>query len=235
MPRWLIIASWHDRAAHWAHRGLAAQGNDCELLWSERLESAEVTWRHRVETGSASVEISLADGGHLQTGDFAAVLNRMITPPMTGLARVNGADSVYARSEQVAFALSWLQALAPVVVNPPAPRGLAGAWRSAAEWRALALAAGFSVEPLISDSHAAEPFPVFPLAPPDILVIGDEAFGQAAEPEVAAPAIRLARLACTPILGLWLNGRELTTATPHPDLSLGGERGHDALARLLDR
>lgn len=214
-----------------------ARGRTCDLLLTERLESAEVLWRHFVSSTSGSVEVRLRDGDRLRSGEFSAVLNRVISPPLTQLARADWEDSAYARSEQVAFSLSWLHALAPVVINPPAARGLAGAWRSPLEWRMLALDAGFEVEAFDADSDAHEPAHGVPLSPAPGMVIGESAFGMAALPGVAGPAIRLARLAETPVLGLWFcSGREgrFTMATPHPDLALGREAGLDALERLLD-
>jgi hypothetical protein len=195
-----------------------------------------VQWRHRVGRGSPSVEVLLPDGDQLRSGEFSAVLNRVIAPPLAGLARTSGEDSAYARSEQIAFSLSWLRALAPLVVNPPTARGLAGAWRSSVEWRSLGRAAGLDVEPLVRESLAPEPASVFPQLPPTGMVIGDEAFGAAAEPRVKAAAIRLSQMAETPILGLWLSAdrhRRLTMATPHPVLSLGGKGGVAALERVL--
>lgn len=235
MPSWLLVASGQDASALWAWRVLGARGHRCEVVLTEALELPDVHWRHRVATGGADVEITLSDGRRLKTGDFDAVLNRVITPPLTLLARMGWEDSAYARSEQIAFSISWLRALAPLVINPPAARGIAGAWRSALEWRVQARTAGFEVEPLRVDSRDPQSLAAFPLTPPDVLVLGEEAFG-AASPSQRAAAVRLARATGTPILGLWLtdsHAPRLTMATPHPDLTLGGEAGVDALERLL--
>jgi hypothetical protein len=232
----LVVATRSDASAHWAWRGLRERGYECEFVLTEELATADVRWCHRVGTSGSSVEVSLADGRCLRSGHFSALLNRAFVPPLTALARAGWRDSDYARSEQVAFCLSWLRALSPVVVNPPTARGLAGAWRSPLEWRQLAATAGFEVEPLVADSHCADRVKAFPFTPPDGLVVGDQAFGTAGAPEVKAAAIRLSRLAATPILGLWFSDRrrlQLKMATPHPDLTVGGGRALTALERLL--
>jgi hypothetical protein len=152
------------------------------------------------------------------------------------MAQMQWQDSDYARTEQSAFALSWLHALAPVVVNPPAARGLAGAWRSQAEWAGLARRAGLDCALDTADSHDPGRVHCFPQTPQNGLVVGERAFGLAARPETRHAAIALAREADTPLLGLWLTDEEvprLTMATPHPDLSLGGEPGIDALEEVL--
>jgi hypothetical protein len=235
---WLVVASGQDASAHWVWRGLRARGHRCELLLTEALETAEVRWRHRIDARRTRVEATLADGRCLRSGDYSAVLNRTIAPPLMVMARMGWEDSEYARSEQIAFALSWLRGLAPVVANPPTSRGLAGAWRSPLEWRALARSAGLEISPLVADSHDPDTTGGFPLTPATGLVIGKEAFGSAAQPGVKAAAIRLAQAAETPMLGFWFSDQHrsrLMMATPHPDLTLGGERGLEAVERLLSR
>jgi hypothetical protein len=233
MGRWLILASGHDTSAHLAAQYFRRRGRATEVLVTERLEGAGVRWRHRVGVHGAEVEVALADGRHLRSGDFSAVLNRAMLPPLTVMARAAWEDSAYALSEQSAFALSWVNALAPNVVNPPTPRGLAGAWRSPLEWRSLAAAAGLEPVPFKADTDALEAAPVFPDGPPNALVIGECAFGAAADEPVRAAAVRLARLASTPILGLWLTDGRLAMATPNPDLSMAGAEGLAALEGLL--
>jgi hypothetical protein len=231
--RWLILASGYDSSAYLAGEYFRRRQHRIEVLLTERLEGADVRWRHRVGTAGADVELALADGRHLRSGDFSAVLNRTMLPPLTVMARAAWEDSAYALSEQSAFALSWLHALAPVVVNPPTPRGLAGAWRSPLEWRCLAAVAGLEAAPLEADSDAPDGTPMFPDGPPNALVIGDRAFGAAANEPVRGAAVRLSKLASTPILGLWLTDDRLTMATPNPDLSIAGTEGMAALERLM--
>jgi hypothetical protein len=180
--------------------------------------------------------MTLADGRRLDSGTVSVVLNRVFSAPLTLLAAAQWEDSTYARSEQSAFALSWLQALAPVVINPPAARGLAGAWRSAVEWCGLARYVGLDCAGLVLDSHEPDSLLGFPTALHNGLVIGTRAFGLAARPEIRAAAVRLAQEAETPLLGLWLTEEaspRLMMATPHPDLSFGGEAGIDALDELM--
>jgi hypothetical protein len=236
MRDWLLVASRQDTSALWAFERLSARGRPCQVLLTEALHSSEVRWLHNVSTRGAGVTVTLADGRRLDSGDVAAVLNRAFTAPLTLMAQMQWKDSDYARTEQSAFALSWLQALAPVVINAPAARGLAGAWRSQVEWSGLARRAGLDCASPEADSHEPDSVICFPRAPQNGLVIGERTFGLAARSEVRAGAIALAREAGTPLLGLWFTGEtspRLTMATPHPDLSLGGEPGIDALEEVL--
>jgi hypothetical protein len=173
----------------------------------------------------------------LRSGEFSAVLNRAVSPPLTMLARMHWEDSAYARSEQAAFSLSWLSALAPLVVNRPSARGQAGAWRSALEWRSLAQSAGLAVEPFEADSDRPSGASYDAQVQPTGLVVGDDAFGVAAQPGLKPAAIQLARCAETPIIGLSFSDgpqHRLMMVTPLPDLTLGGEGTVSALERLLD-
>jgi hypothetical protein len=236
MRDWLLVASRQDTSALWAFERLNARGRPCQVVLTEALQSSEVRWLHSVSSRGAGVTMTLADGRRIDSGNVAAVLNRALSAPLTLMAQMQWPDSDYARSEESAFALSWLQALAPVVVNPPAARGLAGAWRSRAEWSGLARRAGLDCAPHEADSHDPGSVHCFPQAPQNGLVIGERAFGLAARPEVRPAAIALAKVAGMPLLGLWLTDEQaprLTMATPHPDLSLGGEPGIDALERVL--
>jgi hypothetical protein len=151
-------------------------------------------------------------------------------------------DANYVRSELTAFAASWLQALAPRVVNEPTPQGLCGAWRAPVQWRALALEAGLPVASTTFDSTNPPPVGFGFDAEPSttLLAIGGEVFDGALPKAVRAAAHRFAILAETPILGLRFAGREprrdgwrLLDATPYPDLSSGGDAAIPALEALL--
>jgi hypothetical protein len=236
MRDWLLVASRQDTSALWAFERLSARGRPCQVVLTEALQSSEVRWFHSVSTRGAGVTVTLAGGRRIDSADLAAVLNRAVNAPLTLMAQMQWQDSDYARTEQSAFALSWLHALAPVVVNPPAARGLAGAWRSPAEWSGLARRTGLDCASHEADSHDPGGVNCFPQVPQNGLVIGERAFGLAARPEIRAAAIALAKEAGTPLLGLWFTDEispRLTMATPHPDLSLGGESGIDALEAVL--
>jgi hypothetical protein len=233
---WLLVASAQDTSALWAFERLSAHGRPCQVLLTEALQSSDVRWVHHVTSAGARVTVTLADGRRIDSADIAAVLNRTFLAPFTVMAQSQWPDSAYARSEQSAFALSWLQALAPVVLNPPVARGLGGAWRSATEWFGLAQRAGLPCAPLTADSHEPDTLMHLPMRPNDGVVIGTRTFGVADLPGLREAAVTLARTADTPLLGLWFSQEgppRLETATPHPDLSLGGEAAVHALAELL--
>ncbi|MEA2213636.1 MAG: hypothetical protein QOF83_3584 [Solirubrobacteraceae bacterium] len=189
-----------------------------------------------MSTDAVGVTVTLADGRRIDSADIAAVLNRTILAPFTAMAQGQWPDSAYARSEQSAFALSWLEGLAPVVVNSPAARGLAGAWRSATEWFGLARRAGLPCAALTVDSREPDTLVRMPMRPNDGLVVGRQTFGVPDRPGLRAAAVELARAADTPLLGLWFSREgppRLEMATPHPDLSVGGEFAVEALDELL--
>jgi hypothetical protein len=232
---WLVVCSRSDAPALWAAGRLQAFGRPVEVLYTEDLDAPGVRFSHRVDRRSASTRIVLADGRAIDSGRVSSVLNRMLIPPLDVLRRALPGDVTYARSELVAFTMSWLRALAPVVVNDPACRGLSGAWRSPLEWRSLARRAGLATTPVTAGTGRPGAAAETAMPVTDVLVVGDETFGAPADERLRRGAARLARLAETPIIGLSFapGTRRLASVTPHPDLSRGGDPGAHAIERLL--
>lgn len=208
----------------------------------EALDTPVTSWAHEVGAGGAGVEVHLGDGRRLGTAGVRAVLNRLVWPPLGMVAAAAPADAVYARSELTAFAVSWLHALAPVVVNEPTSQGLCGRWRPALHWRVLGMRAGLPVAPLHVTSAERSREEDGAAVSTTILSIGGELLGSSAPDAIRQATHRLAVLSKTAILGLRFAGADparcgwrLLDAVPQPDLTTAGEAGIAALEAVLAR
>ncbi|MFD4399863.1 hypothetical protein [Kitasatospora sp. NPDC058478] len=221
---WLVLCDPADRAAVWAYEGLRERGLEpLELLSPQTLLSSTRSV-HRVDRLGASFEITLPDGRVLDSRDVDGVLNRVASAPFGYLPFTTHTDAAYAAQELDALLLSLLTCLAPVSVNRPAGYGLCGAWRSTAEWTALAIRAGLPARPArISSSPDGEPRAA-PTGRGDVLVLGEHVFG-APPAEDEEPYVRLARLAEVDLLGIDLLGAD----PPGADLPGADPPGADLL------
>jgi hypothetical protein len=243
---WMVLCHAADPSAIWAYERLRSRNPDVELLPADDLSSPWTVWEHRVHSSGATVQVRLPDGrmaGSPPDGSGpTAVLNRLSTPPVGVLAAVGGTDADYALSETSAFTISWVEALAPTVVNRASTQGYCGRWRTPLHWRTLAARAGLPVVPLTLDSGEPDPAVAHPTGnDTTVLCIGGR-FLADAPAEVHAAAARLSTLAQTPILGLRFDGADpaktgwrFLDASPQPDLSAAGEAGVDALVEVLSR
>jgi hypothetical protein len=237
---WLVLCEDHDEAALWACKGLAARGLDAvELVTSRSLWSA-TRWVHRLGVAGSGLEVTLADGREICSGEVRGTLNRLLSAwsPQVDLAR--DGDREYAIQEIHAFYVSWLLALGGPMLNRPHMQGLSGRWRHSSEWLALGARAGLPARPRALDSDEPPPW----TAPDDpdaqtVITAGGRVIG-APSADLVAGCRRLAELSGTPLLGTTFRrdgsgrkGWHLVGATPHPDLRLGGEPLLDALAAAL--
>lgn len=220
---WLILCEPHDRSALWAYTHLAASGTEpieivtpAQLVYSPR--SA-----HRLGDGEPSLEIELADGRQFTSTSVTGVLNRISSLPTDHIAVVRASDRAYAIEELSALVLSWLACLRNVV-NRPHPLGMAGHHRHPTEWARLAMAAGFRTGPPASGTPVMR------------LVFDGEVFGPQATDEVIESCARLGDLAETRLLGIAVDEADdssrFVSATPTPDLRVGGRPFLDSLSRL---
>ena len=239
----LVLAHSWDGSARWAADRLRTRSDRrAELVLVESLGAASVRWRHELGHRGVETEIQLENGRHLRSGGIRAVLNRVIQPPVAGLGAAVPEDAEYARSELTAFAISWIRALAPIVVNQPTPQGLSGRWRAPLCWRALAAEAGLPVAQATfdSDDPASVPLAINGEPSTTVLIIGGEALARGLPSAVQSAIRRFAGLARTPILGVRFAGLDparhgwrMLDATPNPDLSSAGDSAIKALERLL--
>ena len=236
---WLVLCTTDDLAALWVARGLTARGlQPLEVVSAEAL-AYNRRFEHRFIAGQPSVKITLADGRVIDSATVRGTLNRLQIMPGSHL-RANAIDRQYAEQELSALYLSWLHALPGMMLNRPTPQGLCGEWRHPAEWVWLANQAGLSTAPYVQSELRAAPLPGAQTSPINrtIIVVNGICCGAPAPEDVNAGCSRLSELAATPLLGIdfyftpdgkWI----FSKATPFPDLRLGGDRLHDALAHCL--
>jgi len=239
---WLVLCEPYDAAAMWAYRGLASRGLEPLELVDGGTAAALAGRCHEVDGyGNTRADLVLPDGRTIRGDDVIGVLNRVVSAVPSHVVRATRSDREYAAQEFTALFLSWLRALPCVVLNPATPLGLSGQWRYPAEWAVLAARAGFATPPYRrSSTEAVEESrrTVGGDAPAErtVFAVADEVVG-APDEGSAGRCRELARLAETPLLGISMSRRAegwtFLAATPHPDLSAGGDPLLDALARAL--
>lgn len=243
---WLLLCSKYDSSALWAYEGLRKRGLlPLELITDEMLLRG-CKWEHRVGACEASISITLADGRVINNKNVRGTLNRLTHVPLKALAAIP--DYEYATQEYAAFFMSWLYALPEPVINPSVAGGLSGAWRHASEWVSLAAQAGLPTPDYkqTSEDTIDERVELRRLLPAGLptthfIVVGNRLVGPSLPPETRAACVQLAKLAQTALLGIEMaqdpasNSTVFASATPMPDLKLGGEPLLDALAAELYR
>jgi hypothetical protein len=140
-----VVASRQDRTAALVAAALRdCHGPAAAIRWLDAGALAlAIGWSHRVgRTGEATTDLRLPTGEQLDAGALGVVLNRAAPPAPPAFS---GPDREYAATELFALLLSWLASVPGPVVNPPSPRGLAGAGRGRLEWLGLAAAAGIPI------------------------------------------------------------------------------------------
>lgn len=238
-----IFCPANDLPALWAYQGLKRRGllpleifTPEALVYNQRLE-------HRLQNGETLIQLTLQDERDLNGAAIRGVLNRISALPQEHLRAAAPADLLYAVQEQHAILLSWLHGLSCTLINPPGPRGLCGDFRSTAEWIWLAGKAGLPAIPFRQNSTtiACAPSSVA-AATLQVIVLDGDIFGYPQTLKVLETfRVSLARLAG--LSGLRLLGVEFqlgpdgellfASATPMPDLRLGGEPLLDTLAGAL--
>jgi hypothetical protein len=238
---WIVLCRRHDHSGLWAFERLRrrARLQPLELVLIEDLSSPQVRWEQRIDGGGAAVRIDLPDGRRLDSSATRGVLNRMLGALGGAAALAHPDDREYAVSELAAFAASWLHCLAPLVINPPKPNGLAGPFLHPLQWRALAHEAGLDVAPFHADSDAPPAMQIDPVGTA-LLAVDGELLADGAPAEVQAGVHALAALSGLPLLAVRFAGAPERTgewrfldASSFPDLSAGGEAGVEAIEAAL--
>ena len=229
----LILCSPADRPALWAACGFQRRGLAIEVMSGEALVLAPA-WEHRIGTdGATASTIRLHDGRVIEHSAIDGVLNRLGAVPAPSIG-ANEPDAAYIQQERAALLLSWLASLRNVV-NSPTPWGLAGPWHSPAHSTWIASAAGLTVSTLpLSQASRSRPARL-PRA--SIIVFDGKVFGMRAPALPLEACVAYARLAHTRLVGLefvhtrgqWV----FETATPMPDLAVGGAALLTALATAM--
>jgi hypothetical protein len=148
---WLVLAQDGDVEARWLADQLRAEASrPVELIEAGELVH-ECRWEHRIGTELTSSRLVVGDAKVIGSGHVDGVVNRLIWLSADGFEGAPPGDREYASNELFALGLSWLESLGPRVLNRPAGAGLSGAWRTQAQWRALARSAGLPIVPYDSD------------------------------------------------------------------------------------
>jgi hypothetical protein len=241
---WLVIASEYDEPARWVADRLPSAGIDPTVLVTDA-DFAGATWEHRLGADDVTSRLTLGDGRVIDSHEIRGTVNRLQQAPLMPLAPE---DREYGFHESSALIVSWLASFPGPMLNPPDTRGLAGVWRSPAEWALLASEAGLPAAPVTIDSETEWPadgsgwraWPPYAPIDEDIIVVGEAVF--ALEPLTESTMDACRRLAClaqTPILGLVFSCAtcggtpEVAAATPLPDLRAGGPELIEALVVAL--
>jgi hypothetical protein len=250
---WLVICGTNDVSSLWAYQRLKARGllQPLELITSELL-AYSLYWEHRVGNDKADITIHLADGRTIQRDQLSGMLNRHLFLPSDHLRLADPDDRSYAQQEMMALFMSWLKCLPEPVLNRPTAQGLSGAWRHISEWVWLAAKSGLPTPNYqqssadLRDEHAEQR--LFPKSIPvkTVFVVASEVVAGWAErgrigvvpPEIAQACKRLSRLTQTELLGIEFVSTAqhpwtFASATPAPDLRLGGEALLDVLTLAL--
>jgi hypothetical protein len=235
----MIICDDRDAGAFWAVTQFQKRGIGVELVTASALEAAS-RWHHAIVGEVAETRIDLADGRIIDSARPQAILNRLSYIPTDRLRATAGTDYGYALQEYYALYLSWLGGWPAVVLNRAVPQGLCGNHRTPSEWIALAYRAGLpAVSWKQSDRDPQErvwqPPPAGSLA---MFVCTGAVVANTPVPTEFHPAcVRLAELAGCDLLGMHFERREetwvMTSASPMPELSWGGDALAEALAGAL--
>jgi hypothetical protein len=250
---WLLLCTADDHPALWAAGRLRARGLDPLVVLTPELLHHSFRWQHRLGNDNApSVAFTLADGRRIRGEAIRGVLNRLTGLPPHLVEALPPADRTYALQEWAALHVSWLSSLEAPVLNLPVVHGLGGALRSEAEWVCLAAGAGLPTLPFRRSTERRATAELLPsqcgaelqrraegdARPPGartICVVDGAAIDGALPPDLKAGCARLGGLAGTRLIGVTLdvlNGTFLT-ASPRPDLRIGGEALIDALCTAL--
>lgn len=148
----------------------------------------------------------------MQPSAVTGVITRLGGIGPADLPSVHATDRGYAAAELGAFLLAWLDGCPVPVINRPEPGSLNGPAWSPAQWVLAAHQAGLPVVPLrlgSSPGFAGDPSPANGggVSPEGvtIMVVGDRVIGDV-HPSLGEGAVRLARSAGTPLLGVTLDG-----------------------------
>lgn len=235
---WLLLCTSDDHPALWAAERLRARGLSPLVIVTPELLHFSFKWQHRLGNDDPpSVQFTLADGRVIRSSGIRGVLNRIAALSPHLVSRLVPADQSYALQEWTALHISWLSALEVPVLNRPVMQGLCGAWRHESEWTWLAARAGLSAMPFRQDgspgvaparlASCRKTRPVF--------VVDDRVVGVGLSAATAAACASMGRLSSTRLLGIELDAADDTfvSASPRPDLRLGGEPLITALCEVL--
>lgn len=244
-----ILCPANDLPALWAYQGLKRRGlSSLEIITTEALVYNR-RLEHRLGDDYTITGITLADGRVLYGAEYHSILNRINALPIEHFRNASPADRQYAAQEQQAVFLSWLHGLPGVLINRPGARGLCGDLPSPAEWIWLAGCVGLPTLPFKQcDSQVPQDYAGAGNSTSQVIVLDSQVFGQpktlkqlslqSSQESFRLSIARLAELSRLRLMGIGFyftsSGEpRFASATPLPDLRLGGEALLDALVEAL--
>jgi hypothetical protein len=242
---WLLLCEHTDWSALWAHRGLQVREVEPLEIVTSDLLAYSLRLEHRITREAARTEITLADGRTIRSGEVRGSVNRLQRVPTRHLAGAVEADRAYAYQELNALLLSVLHSLPGPMLNRPVGHSLSGPWLHPSEWTYRAVEAGLPVATYVRMSdHGGDGDDAFAVPPAGmpietIIVVGEGVVGRHTPTAIVDGSRRLAERTGASLLGVqftvgdgeWL----FASATPYPDLAIGGKPLLDLLAAALRR
>jgi hypothetical protein len=226
----LVACAATDVSALWLARALVQLDETVEVVTVEELGSARL--EHRIEHGSSSVVLDLADGRRVDSAAVDMVVNRVVAPPTVPRQLVATSDCDYAEQELWAVTLGWLASFSCPILNPPSPMGLAGAHRSDLEWRSLAARSGLAV----AGPAAAPTVELVSVLVVGGRVIGLTPHGRPVSSEVTHGLLALSVAAVQPLLGVvgtFVRGQWVFVGVDLlPQIQAGGRSVAEAVASV---
>lgn len=210
----LILCHSCDKDAIWLYLELKKLDAEVFMLAAEQVFMA-AEWTQVLTSDSDDYVLDVNGFPAFRSGDISFLLNRtqLVEPPLWKLASEK--DRNYVRSELTALLTSWLwqvkqQAL---VLNPFVGYNLCGVSWSNEQWTSAAYEAGFKNVASAREQQYGKP-------PAMCLVIEDTCLGLPIDYETEKRCFRLAKLAQSPLLEIYLQGDEqnFSWATPFPAL-----------------
>lgn len=221
-----LLCEPEDDDALWLAAALGRRGQHVECVLPEELMVGSAL-TCRVDSAGVTSTLGLDDGRVLGADTPHLVLNRLVDlPTPTG---TSPADLRYLAEEWRAAAAAWLRTLRCPVLNPPRAVTLAGPVLSPPAWRAVAHACDIPVHPWDSDE------PPVALDPVEVVCVAGSCADPTgtAPPWVAGSLASMSRRVGAPLLGATFDRADgvwaLIDATPHPQLSPGGNELVDAV------
>jgi hypothetical protein len=152
--RLLILGSPFDTVARGLGERMRRRHGDAAVAHRTLEDLAAARWVHRLGAAGVATDVTFADGTSLTGFAPTTVFNRLEFVPTLLFTRMATRDRDYARTEFYALALSWLNSLGEIVVNRPAPSGLAGPNLRAWQWMSLAARVGLLPFPAAATTSA---------------------------------------------------------------------------------
>lgn len=245
--KWLIVCEPDDLSAFWAYRQWVEMGMDTSQL--EIVTTIDIagckSLSYELKTKGTKFRLELKDGRVLKSGQIRGVLNRALIAPLFREQFFETEDRIYGRQEMHSLFVSLLYSLGDNVINPPSPQGLCGIFRQPLEWNWYAAEAGLPCCEM-SIKTSAKKGPIVKDNMNDngnalsrqYIFLKDRPKSNDFPSYIRKGCEKLCEKSDLRMLGIDFRKTELSdwtffSATPRPDLQVGGEHFLKELAAVL--